>query len=238
MGYAERRRHHRAETELGVRIHASGSTLRGRSIDLSRGGVRIRRADDDAACPAVGSAALVELEFGPRGWIAQDGRIVRCDFSDLAIAFDAVADQVARAIDEELRTVLATASRPRLLVVDPSADRRHHIAEKLRAAGCEPYEAATPLEAIDLIERPSNHITGVAVATQLTQTDADELCEFVAETNPGIRLALISEALAAEPRHHRITDNLPAVDPTSDDTLERSLRGFVDAVHTPPPSRR
>lgn len=237
MGHAERRRHHRAETELGVRIHAAGNTLRGRSIDLSRGGVRIRRVDDDAACPAVGSVALVELELGPHGWIAQDGRIVRCDFSDLAIAFDPVADQVARAIDEELRTVIATASRPRLLVVDPSADRRHHIAEKLRAAGCEPYEAATPLEAIDLIERPSNHITGVAVATQLTQTDADELCEFVAETNPGIRLALISEALAAEPRHHRITDNLPAVDPTSDDTLERSLRGFVDAVHTPPPRR-
>ena len=29
-----------------------------------------------------------------------------------------------------------------------------------------------------------------------------------------------------------------AVDATSDDTLERSLRGFVDAVHTPPPTRR
>lgn len=236
MGHAERRRHRRAETELGIRVHASGHTMRGRSVDLSRGGVRIRRVDDEAACPAVGSAALVELELGPRGWIAQDGRIVRCDFTDLAIAFDAVAEQVARAIDEELRTVIAAASRPRLLVVDPSADRRHHIAEKLRAAGCEPYEAATPLEAIDLIERPSNHITGVAVAEQLTQTDADELCEFVAETNPGIKLARISEALA-EHRSHRITDSLPAVDPTSDDTLERSLRGFVDAVHTPTPRR-
>jgi len=237
MGNPERRCHHRAGTELGVRIHASGNTLRGRSIDLSCGGVRLRRVDDAAACPAVGSAALVELELGPGGWIAQDGRIVRCDFTDLAIAFDAVAEQVARVIEEELRAVIASVSRPRLLVVDPSADRRHHIAEKLRAAGCDPYEASTPLEAIDLIERPSNHITGVAVATQLTQTDADELCEFVAETNPGIKLARIAEALAAEPRPHRITDTLPAVDPTSDDTLERSLRGFVDAVQTPPPRR-
>jgi CheY-like chemotaxis protein len=129
-------------------------------------------------------------------------------------------------------------SRPRLLVVDPSPERRHHIAEKLRAAGCDPYEASTPLEAIDLIERPSSHITGVAVATNLTQTDGDELCEFVAETNPGIKLALIAEAVKNDTgRHRRISEQLPAVDASSDDTLDRSLKGWVDAVHTPPPRR-
>lgn len=238
MDQRERRRHLRADTELGARLHAAGTVLRGKSVDLSRGGVRIRRVDDAGPCPAVGTAALIELELGPGGWVAQDGRVVRCDFADLAVAFDAVADAVARLIDDEVRTVLAAISRPRLLVVDPSPDRRHHIAEKLRAAGCDPYEAATPLEAIDLIERPSNHIAGVAVAEHLTQTDGEELCEFVAETNPGIRLAVIADGLAATaPRARRTTEPRPAVDASSEDTLERSLRGFVDAVHTPPPRR-
>lgn len=240
MDNAERRRHLRADTELGARLHAAGTIVRGKSVDLSRGGVRIRRLDEAGPCPAVGTAALIELELGPSGWIAQDGRVVRCDFSDLAVAFDPMADAVARLIDEEIRAVLAAASRPRLLVVDPSPARRHHIAEKLRAAGCDPYEAATPLEAIDLIERPSSHIAGVAVAEHLTQTDGEELCEFVAETNPGIRLAVIADALSAAdpPRARRTTEPRPAVDATTDDTLERSLRGFVDAVHTPPPTRR
>lgn len=239
MDNEERRRHLRADTELGARLHAAGTIVRGKSVDLSRGGVRIRRLDEAGPCPAVGTAALIELELGPSGWIAQDGRVVRCDFSDLAVAFDPMAEAVARLIDDEIRAVLAAASRPRLLVVDPSAARRHHIAEKLRAAGYEPYEAATPLEAIDLIERPSNHITGVAVAEHLTQTDGEELCEFVAETNPGIRVAVIADALSGDPpRSRRTTEPRAAVDATSDDTLERSLRGFVDAVHTPPPTRR
>ena len=240
MADPERRRHMRADTDLGARLHAAGTTLKCRSVDLSRGGVRVRRLDEDAPSPAVGTAALIELELGPGGWVAQDGRIVRCDFGELVVAFDGVADAVARLIDDEVRTAIAAVSRPRLVVVDPSAQRRHHIAEKLRAAGCDPYEAATPLEAIDLIERPSNHIAGVAVAEHLTQTDADELCEFVAETNPGIRLALIADAVNAEPpnaRRRRTSEQVPSVDATSDDMLERSLRGFVDAVHTPPPRR-
>lgn len=241
MDHGERRRYLRADTELGARIHAAGAVVRGKSVDLSRGGVRIRRLDDQGPCPAVGTAALIELELGPGGWIAQDGRVIRCDFSDLAICFDAVAESVARMIDDEVRSAIASVSRPRMLVVDPSADRRHAIAEKLRAAGCDPYEASTPLEAIDLIERPSNHIAGVAVAEHLTQTDGDELCDFVAETNPGIKLALIADALEPDSgvrRRRNSEQQRPAVDTTSDDTLERSLRGFVDAVHTPVPPRR
>ncbi|MEZ4398701.1 MAG: PilZ domain-containing protein [Kofleriaceae bacterium] len=238
MDQAERRRHHRADTELGARIHAAGLTVRGRSVDLSCGGVRIRRDDDQGPCPAVGTAAMIELEVGPRGWLAQDGRIVRCDFSDLAIAFDALAPDVAGWIEAEVRTALAAVSRPRLVVVDPSIDRRHHIAERLRAAGCDPYEAATPLEAIDLIERPSNHIAGVAVAEHLTaQTDGDEFCEFVAETNPGIRIAVINDGLTASASGRRPA-RITAVDARDDDSLERSLKGFLDAVHTPPPPRR
>lgn len=235
MTMIDRRRHLRVATDVGVRVHAARATMRGHCVDLSRGGLRLRRDDDTAPCPAVGTGALVELALGRAGWVAQDGRIVRCDYADVAIEFAPLAEEVARMIDDELRAAVAATSRPRLLVVDPSADRRHHIAAKLRAAGCDPYEAATPLEAIDLIDRSANHIAGVAVATHLTQTDGDELCDFVAETNPGIKLALIEDALGGDP--HRRARGEHHVDPTDDDTLERSLRGWVDAVHTPPPRR-
>jgi PilZ domain len=227
--HSDRRRHKRASTELGARIHPASAgraqdVVRGRSVDLSRGGVRIRLSDDDAPCPAVGTAVMVELEIGPRGWLAQDGRVVRCDVGELVIGFDALSDDAVRQIDGEVITAVAASSRPRLLIVDSAIDRRHHIAEKVRAAGCDAFEVGTPLEAIEMMECPSNHITGVAVAQQLTQTDGDEFCDFVAETNPGITLARIADLAT----------------PDGDDAhLERSIKGFVDAVHvhTPRPAR-
>ena len=76
------------------------------------------------------------------------------------------------------------------------------------------------------------------MSEHLTQTGADEFSEFVAETNPNIKLALITDALAegtvdqSAPRSTRITDRIATVVP--EDTLEVSLRGFVaEATKTP-----
>lgn len=212
----ERRRHYRAGLDASALIHAAAIVLRGRIVDLSLGGVRIRRADETTPCPAVGSAAMVELELGRR-WIAQDGRITRCELDELVITFGPLAAEVEDLIEDEVLAALEAAKRPRTIVVDPSAERRHRVAERLREAGCEPYEVATPLDAIGLLESPRHHISGVAIAQHLTQTNGDELCEFVAETNPGIKLALIADALAQD-----------------DDSIDRSLRGFVDSVTSRP----
>ena len=127
-----------------------------------------------------------------------------------------------------------------MIVVDKQPERRRKVAEKLRAAGCDSYEASTPLEAIDLMERPRSHIKGVAVAEDLTQTGADEFCDFVGETNPGIKLALITDALAdgtvdkPSSRTHRISDRISTVVPPDEDTMEISLRGFAESVGTRP----
>lgn len=212
---AERRRHYRAGLEASALVHAASIVLRGRTVDLSLGGVRIRRIDESTPCPAVGSAAMIELELGRR-WVAQDGRIVRAALDEIVVQFAPLAAEVEDLIEDEVLAALEAAKRPRAIVVDPSAERRHHIAERLREAGCEPYEAATPLDAIGLLEQPRNHISGVAVAARLTQTGGDELCDFVAETNPGIKLALIADVLA------------------DDDSIDRSLRGFVDQVRAMP----
>lgn len=214
----ERRRHYRAAVDASALIHAASIIMRGRIVDLSLGGVRIRRVDDTAPCPAVGSAAMVELELGTRGWIAQDGRIARCMLDELVVQFAPLAAEVEDLIEDEVLAAIEAAKRPRMIVVDPSAERRRRVSQKLRAAGCESYEAATPLEAIGLLERPRHHIAGVAVAERLTQTGGDEMCDFLAETNPGIKLALLQD-LAGD-----------------DDSLEASLQNFVDSVGAHPPT--
>ncbi len=228
----ERRRHYRAGIEAGAVIHAAQMALRGRIVDLSLGGVRIRRVDENAPCPSPGTAAMIELELGASGgWVAQDGRIQRCELGEIVVAFGPLAAEVEDLIEDEVLAAIEAKRRPRMIVVDPSADRRRMVADKLRAAGCESYEAATPLEAIDLIERPRSRITGMTMAEHLTQTGADEFCDFVAETNPNIKLALITDAIAEGtvdepvPRNQRITDRITTVVP--EDTLEVSLRGFV-----------
>jgi hypothetical protein len=82
---------------------------------------------------------------------------------------------------------------PRVVVVDPREDRRHELAEKLRAAGLSSIEAATPLEAIALVERPRNHVAAVAMADTLTQTGPHELVDYLSESNPGIKLAMFAD---------------------------------------------
>lgn len=235
----ERRRHYRAGMESGAVIHASRVAIKGRIVDLSLGGVRVRRTDDQAPCPAPGTGVMIEMEIGVRGWIAVDGIIRRCSIDELVIRFAPLAAEVEDVIEDEVLAAIEATRRPRMIVVDRHADRRRRVADKLRAAGCESYEASTPLEAIDLLERPRSHIKGVAVAETLTQTGADEFCDFVGQTNPRIKLALITETLAEGTvdlpieRAHRISERISTVVPPDEDTMELSLRGFVESVAEP-----
>jgi CheY-like chemotaxis protein len=237
----ERRRYYRAGLETGAVVHAAKLALKGRIIDLSLGGVRIRRADDTAPCPAPGTAAMVEMEIGEHGWIAADGFVVRAAIDEIVISFAPLAAEVEDLIEDEVLAAIEASRRPRMIVVDQQRERRRRVADKLRAAGCDSYEAATPLEAIDLMERPRSHIKGVAVAEHLTQTGGDEFCDFVHQTNPNIKLALLAEQLADGtvdqpiPRAHRISDRIPTVAVVeNDETMDRSLKGFVDSVATRP----
>jgi len=221
----ERRRHFRADVDLAAVIHARTIEFRGRVVNLSLGGVRVRREPDSAPCPVPGTQARVDLDLGRHGWVSSTGHIQRCGLDDLVVQFDALPAELMDLIEDEVMAALDAARRPRMIVVDPSAARRKRVAEALRTAGCESYEAATPLEAIDMLERPRHRIRGVAMAEYLTQTNSNEFCDFVAETNPGIKLALIADGTVETPRVERVDAVLPG-----DETLETSLRGFVDSV--------
>jgi CheY-like chemotaxis protein len=191
------------------------------------------RVSDGAACPAVGSVGLVEMQLS-HGLCKQRVRIVRCAFDEIAMRFNEIAPAVEDAIEDEVVACVEASRRPHILVVDPSPHRRHRVAETLRIAGCESVEAATPLEAIGIVERRGGVIRGMTVSESLTQTSADEFCEFVSQTNPEIQLRMIAEGTRDIPYNDEDRDLPGPVHVMPDDeTLDVALRDFAaDAVRT------
>jgi hypothetical protein len=188
----ERRRHFRAGVYGGavVHVHSQGQ-LRGRISNLSLGGALIDLAEGTEV--EHDREVVVELEIGDNGWIAQRGRIRRSTGRQLAVAFDELGPEVEDVIEDEVVAAVEARKSPRVVVVDPREDRRHELAAKLRAAGCTSIEAATPLEAIALVEHPRNHVAAVAMADTLTQTGPHELVDYLSESNPGIKLAMFAD---------------------------------------------
>lgn len=242
-GSADRRRHYRVPRSVNVLLHVGRfgqlgrfsplgvSTVRGIAVDLSLGGLRMRIANG-APCPAAGSTGLAEIHLAS-GWHRLRVKVVRSVFDEIALHFHDVAPAAEDAIEDEVVASIEAARKPNIVVVDPSPDRRHRIAESLRTAGCDPVEAATPLEAIGIVESRCGSIRGMTVAESLTQTRADEFCEYVSQSNPEIQLRLIAhgtvdlsvddDELAPPPVMPRTLT--PVV--RDDDSLDLAMRDFA-----------
>jgi len=172
-------------------------SVRGRIANLSVGGALIALRGDASELP-VRDDVTVELDLGGGGWVAQRGVVRRRDAATLAIAFVDVKPELLALILDEVATTVDAERSPRVVVVDSRRDRRQRVAEQLREAGCTSVEAATPLEAIAIVDQPRNRIAAVAVADALTQTGPQELVEFLSESNPEIKLATFADALDDE----------------------------------------
>lgn len=230
---SNRREHLRVPRTVSARLHVGVMSLRCHVVDLSMGGVRLR-VQDGEACPAVGNVGLLELHLDA-AWRHVRIRVVRCTFDEVAVRFHEVTEDLRRALEAEVAASVAAFRRPHIVVVDPSPDRRHRIAESLRTAGCESVEAATPLEAIDIVEKQHGAIRGMTVADSLTQTSADELCEYVARSNPEIRMRRIALGTRDVPITDDLEDDLTvpiAMVVTDDDTLDTALRDFATDIAT------
>lgn len=90
---------------------------------------------------------------------------------------------------------------PVVVVVDQAETRRHRVAESIRHAGGRSIEAATPLEAIALVETGREYVDALAIAEKLTQTRGDELVEYLSSTHPDLEVAVIPERPPTEDDH-------------------------------------
>lgn len=187
----ERRRHYRVPRTVNALLHVGLMTIRGMVLDLSLGGLRMRVAEG-AACPATGSSGVIEMHLAT-GWHRLRVRVVRCEYDEVAVRFSEITPAVEDAIEDEVVASIEAQRKPHIVVLDPMPDRRQRICESLRASGCDPVEAATPLEAIGIVERECGGIRGMTISESLTQTRADELWEYVSQSNPEIHIRVIAE---------------------------------------------
>jgi hypothetical protein len=189
---ANRRRSYRAGVHGCAIVHAPGGiALRCEVIDLSLGGVRLVTMVADDPRLSTGTEVAIELECCGAGWVTQRGVVTRHHRAQLVVEFYALSAEVEDLIEDEILGAVEAERAPRVVVVDGAEERRHQVADQLRRLGCCSLEAATPLEAIELIERSRNHVCAVALSESLTQTQADELVEYLHDAHPEVRVARI-----------------------------------------------
>jgi CheY-like chemotaxis protein len=188
----DRRHHFRAEIGGGVVVHVDGFALRGQLANLSLGGALIALHEHPGYEPGPTQHVRVEFELGKRGWISQHGRVQRITERELAIAFHEVAPDVEDVIEDQVLAAVEARTSPRVVVVDPHPARRRRVSDTLRAAGCVSLEAATPLEAIAMVEEPRNHVAAIAVTDEVR--DAGPLVAYLSDSNPGIPVAMLGAA--------------------------------------------
>jgi len=166
-----------------------GTSIRGRVVDLSAGGVRFALDQAPAWGPGVEVEIDLRLDGAAYGWFRFSGVVARVAAGDeTAVAFTAVPDAFATAVRRELQAAVAGADALRVLLVDPDAPRRVVAAAALRAARCEVTEAATPLDAIAYLEDSQAYPWIVAIADTAPTSIADELRSHVRAHHAMVRL--------------------------------------------------
>jgi len=169
--------------------------------NLSLGGVLLQAEAGASIELSIGMPVVIELHLvGPAAsWLAGRGHVQRLPSGErFAVAFDDLSAELEDVIEDEVLAAVEATARPRVVVVDRSDQRRRRLTAALRRAGCRPLAAATPLEAIALIEQSRTHAAAVIVAEQLTQTHGDELARFFAQLHPELRVAIIREPGSTE----------------------------------------
>jgi len=235
--HENRRRHYRAKVSGRAVVHARDGAVRCEIDNLSLGGVLLRPVSE-AAHLAEGITVAVELQVDGAGWVVQNGQVTRCAERGVVVAFGDVSPELEDLIEDEVLAAVEAERSPRVVIVDRSRTRRRRVAAALHEVGCCPLEASTPLEAIELIEQSRTHVAAAAVAGELTQTGGDELVHFLAESHPGIKLAIITDDESGAVEQSDEIDAVICADGRSD--LSEPVRKFVVGErrpHRPGPQR-
>lgn len=172
-------------------IHWASWTRRYAVGNLSLGGVLLLGA------PAPGIGARVSARVRMRGIrpLALDGRVVREERAGVqpafALRFTHLSSEAEDAIHDLWLVKRDRTAAPMVLLVARSAQLREVLSEFLERLGWSVVTAATPLEAIDQLERLADNLCWVVALQHLTQTTGESLLSFAGHEYPGIRRLLI-----------------------------------------------
>ncbi len=123
------------------------------------------------------------LHLGPRaGW-------------HLAVIFDRVPAAMRSAIECSIEHAVSAAERRAVLVIDDQAERRDSLIEQLARNGLTPLAPKTPLEAIELLNRPQLHISVCLLAPGFGVASSTDLAAIVSDSFPWVTTTLITDDL-------------------------------------------
>ena len=193
---SERRRALRAPVHGGAVLYGRRAAIHGAIENLSLTGVLVRSRE------TVGRGISVEihLHLPEAGRPAVRGHVVRAerheDGTRIAIQFDRVSADAEDAIEDEVVATLNAAQRRPVLVIDGIEERRLDLAEALRARHMTPLTPRTPLEIVDCLSNPRQHVEVCLVSCEFGDVHGRELASFIHEAFPWVRIMYVGRDAA------------------------------------------
>jgi len=200
----DRRRSARVAASGHVLIHGEEGS-RGRIVDVSASGVRLRLAERSRRhWRGVHVELELRIDGATGGWWKLTGRIVRVDPGRVVVvAFDHLPTGFEDGIQVELVAALEGDAMPHVLLVDSLTWRRTQTAALLRATGRRVSEAATPLDAISHLGEARARV--VAIADTVPSGIADELRAYVRTEHADlqlVRMIATAPGIVPDPVNH------------------------------------
>lgn len=211
----ERRRRARARVGGSVIVHGAHG-VRGRIVDLSAGGVCFELPEPGTRLHVDERVELaIRLDGRHGAWSGFDGRIDRIDDARrVSVVFGVVDPRLEDVVHDAVLARLQGDRTARVLVVDPSPERRAALAGRLRAVGWRVEEAATPLEVIASLGEPGTRPDLIVVADTAPPSIADELRGYLGRDELSVTLVTDrGPGGAAPPGARRVVgEDLPQLD--------------------------
>jgi hypothetical protein len=188
----ERRTAARVATQ-GTVIFDADRDHRGRVVDLSLGGIRVRAA---AVPPRLGPGVAVTLQLRLDGvavaWIELGGVVCRADRAPMvALSFTEIPDGFAALVAAQHDVAAARAACTRVLLVAADPARRLALAGALRGQGCAVAEATTPLDTLVYLGETDHGFGVVAIADLPPGVTAAALAAFVGDAEPHLPVLVL-----------------------------------------------
>jgi hypothetical protein len=193
---SERRRALRAPVHGEAVLHGRRAAIRGQIENLSLSGVLVRARE------MVGRGISVEvlLHLPAAGKPAVRAQVVRAerheDGSRIALRFDRVSADAEDAIEDEVLAALNAAKRRPVLVIDGIEERRLDLADALRARHMTPLTPRTPLEVVEALSNPHQHVEVCLVSCEFGDHHGRELAAFIHEAFPWVRIMYVGRDAA------------------------------------------